>query len=192
VIGPDVAAVEILVDQFDPTLFYVGDARRQGGAAWGSSFWSVPRQHGVMIDPGSTPTPEMNPAGTTGRSNQTERDRVAVENIEVEKAESVTVTFADGEVAVFGLEDLRRACPCAGCRSRRDQGLEAWPEPRSPRPLLITDAALHGAWALTFTWNDGHSAGIYPFTSLRRWYDGEPTYLPDSGLGGSPKGQPDE
>ena len=33
-------------------------------------------------------------------------------NIEVEKAESVTVTFADGEVAVFGLEDLRRACPC--------------------------------------------------------------------------------
>ena len=109
----------------------------------------------------------------------------AVDNIEVDKTESVTLTFGDGEVAVFELEDLRRACPCAGCRSRRDQGLPVWPVPGSQMPLEITGAALHGAWALTFTWNDGHSAGIYPFTSLRRWYDGEASYLPDSGLGGS-------
>ena len=112
----------------------------------------------------------------------------AVDNIEVDKTESVTLTFGDGEVAVFELEDLRRACPCAGCRSRRDQGLPVWPVPGSQMPLEITDAALHGAWALTFTWNDGHSAGIYPFTSLRRWYDGEASYLPDSGLGGSREG----
>ena len=52
----------------------------------------------------------------------------AVDNIEVDKTESVTLTFGDGEVAVFELEDLRRACPCAGCRSRRDQGLPVWPE----------------------------------------------------------------
>ena len=112
-------------------------------------------------------------------------NKAAVANIEVEKTESVTVTFGNGEVAVFELEDLRRACPCAGCRSRREQGLTVWPLPGNPVPLEITDAALHGAWALTVTWNDGHSAGKFPFTSLRRWYDGETSYLPDSGLSGS-------
>lgn len=137
-----------------------------------------------MSDPGTPPTPQSEPTGAGG---QAERDKVEVANIEVDKTESVTVVFADGAVAVFGLEDLRQACPCAGCRSRRDQGLQVWPEPGSPSPLSLKDASLHGAWALTFTWNDGHSAGIYPFTSLRRWYDGEPTYLPDSGLGGSLK-----
>ncbi|MEZ5383349.1 MAG: DUF971 domain-containing protein [Microthrixaceae bacterium] len=107
-----------------------------------------------------------------------------VSNIEVDKARAVTLTFADGEVARFDLEELRRACPCAGCRGRRDQGLTVWPVPGTSGPLLIDDAALHGAWALTFTWNDGHSAGIYPFESLRRWHDGDAPYHADSGLGG--------
>ncbi|MCB1028952.1 MAG: DUF971 domain-containing protein [Microthrixaceae bacterium] len=112
-------------------------------------------------------------------------DRSDVSNIEVDKEASVTITFADGEVAVFGLEDLRRACPCAGCRGRRDQGAEVWPLPGNPTPIALENAALHGAWALMFTWNDGHTAGIYPFESLRRWHDGTTPYLPDSGLGGS-------
>jgi len=111
-----------------------------------------------------------------------------VSNIEVDKAQAVTLTFADGEVARFDLEDLRRACPCAGCRGRRDQGLPVWPVPGNPTPLLIEHAALHGAWALTFTWNDGHSAGIFPFESLRRRHDGAAPYHPDSGLGGPTSG----
>jgi len=44
-------------------------------------------------------------------------------------------------------------------------------------------AELVGAWGLSVTWNDGHSTGIYPFESLRRWREGDGGFGPDSGLG---------
>jgi DUF971 family protein len=105
--------------------------------------------------------------------------------IDVRRDEGVTLTFVDGYVAELDLLALRQGCPCAACRGLRDRGELAWPRPGSPTPLRIEDAALHGAWALTFQWNDGHSTGIYPFESLRRWHEGHPGFPPDSGLGGS-------
>jgi DUF971 family protein len=81
----------------------------------------------------------------------------------------VAVTFADGRVCRFELLDLRMACPCAGCRNAREQGRPPWrPGPDRTDPV-IADAALVGAWGLGITWTDGHSTGIYPFESLRRW-----------------------
>ena len=110
-------------------------------------------------------------------------ERYEPKSIDVDKQESVTLTYLDGFVARFDLPTLRRGCPCATCRGLRDQGQEAWPRPGSPLPLTIRTAELHGAWGLNVTWNDGHATGIYPFDSLRRWHeDGEPI-RPDSGLG---------
>ena len=79
------------------------------------------------------------------------------------------VTFDDGVVASLSLDEVRRACPCAACRGRRDTGVEAWePRPGGP-PLSVLDAELSGAWGLSIRWNDGHDTGIYPWASLRRW-----------------------
>ena len=115
-----------------------------------------------------------------------------VTEITVDRDTAVTLTFADGRECTFGLEELRQACPCAGCRGARDKGEAPWPTPRSPLPLTITDANLVGAWGLSITWNDGHAAGIYPWESLRRWCDhGRPEYPPDSGLGGIGASPPD-
>jgi DUF971 family protein len=115
-----------------------------------------------------------------------------VTDITVDRDTAVTLTFADGRECTFGLEELRQACPCAGCRGARDKGEAPWPTPRSPLPLTITDANLVGAWGLSITWNDGHAAGIYPWESLRRWCDhGRPEYPPDSGLGGIGASPPD-
>jgi DUF971 family protein len=33
-------------------------------------------------------------------------------------------------------------------------------------PLRIVDAELVGAWAIGFTWNDGHRTGIYSWELL--------------------------
>lgn len=96
-------------------------------------------------------------------------DRFEIEALDVERERSVTATFADGHVAVFELTELRRECPCATCRALRERGEDTWPRPESPIPLTITDASFHGGWGLNVTWNDGHSTGIYPFTSLRKW-----------------------
>ncbi|MFP3905583.1 MAG: DUF971 domain-containing protein [Acidimicrobiales bacterium] len=108
-----------------------------------------------------------------------------VRDITVNREDGVDIEFIDGHRCTFDLEELRLACPCASCRGARDKGQAPWPTPRSPQPLTITDAELVGAWGLSITWNDGHSTGIYPWDSLRRWCEqGRPVYPPDSGLGG--------
>lgn len=113
-------------------------------------------------------------------------ERTEVADVTIERERGVTVEFADGHRCSFELEELRLACPCAGCRADRDQGRVPWPTPRSPQPLSITDAAFVGAWGLSIQWNDGHATGIYPWDALRAWCDtGTAAYPPDSGLGGT-------
>lgn len=111
-------------------------------------------------------------------------ERYEPKTIDVDKANSVTLTFLDGFEARFDLTTLRRGCPCATCRGLREQGQDSWPRPGSPLPLAIAAAELHGAWGLNVTWNDGHATGIYPFDSLRRWAEDGEQIRPDSGLGG--------
>lgn len=112
-------------------------------------------------------------------------DQFEPETIDVVKDEAVTITYRDGHVAGFPIRALRLNCPCATCRTLRDQHQVVWPRPGSPEPLLIEAAELHGGWALNITWNDGHSTGQFPFESLRRWHDGAAVFGPDSGLSAS-------
>jgi DUF971 family protein len=111
-------------------------------------------------------------------------DRYQVQDITVDRQQSVTVVFGDDLTHTFDLLEMRLNCPCASCRGDRDQGREPWPRPGNPQPLAVSSAELHGAWGLGITWNDGHSTGIYPWEALRRWADeGEPGFTPDSGRG---------
>lgn len=92
-------------------------------------------------------------------------------DVVVQRDTGLTITFIDDVVAEFNLVELRLACPCATCRSLREQGEDVWPRPGSPTPLRIDDAEFHGAWGINFTWNDGHATGIFPFETLRAWAD---------------------
>jgi DUF971 family protein len=88
--------------------------------------------------------------------------------IDVKREHGLEVTWEDGSSTLWELEDLRRRCPCAACRTERDRGRPVWPLATSPRPLRITDAEIVGAWGLGITWNDGHRTGIYSWALLRR------------------------
>jgi DUF971 family protein len=103
-----------------------------------------------------------------------------VANITVDRASHVEITFEDGKVCRYELEELRIACPCAACHNARDHGKVAWPPPGAPPALAIADAHLVGAYGLGVMWSDGHSTGIYPFNALRRWCDAG---RPSSGFG---------
>lgn len=87
--------------------------------------------------------------------------------IDVQRDEGLTLTWADGTTSRFGLEELRSHCPCAECRNQRDRHLPVWPKTSSPQPLRIVDAELVGGYGISFTWNDGHSTGIYSWPLLR-------------------------
>ena len=117
--------------------------------------------------------------------------RTEVRDVTVERDRAVTIIFGDDTRHTYPLVELRANCPCATCRNHREQGEEAWPRPSSPQPLTVTDASFVGAWGLSITWNDGHSTGIFPWESLRRWADeGRPVFPADSGFPGDEAGEP--
>lgn len=89
--------------------------------------------------------------------------------IDVERDRGVTVTWEDGHVSRFGLEELRVNCPCSQCRGLRQGGQEAWPGPGAPATLRIESAAQVGNWGLNLAWNDGHTTGIFTWETLRAW-----------------------
>ncbi len=84
------------------------------------------------------------------------------------------LTWTDGEVTRHDYTLLRRQCPCANCQAARDKArksmglriLSGPPGPRTEPAILKVEPV--GRYALRFDWDDGHSAGIYPFEFLRR------------------------
>ena len=85
------------------------------------------------------------------------------DEIDVDRAVAVTITWQDGHVSRYGLPELRRSCPCAGCRVERTAGTG----PSVVDDLSIVDAKLAGAWGITPMWSDGHHTGIYSWDDLR-------------------------
>lgn len=81
------------------------------------------------------------------------------------------IRWRDGHESYYPFDDLRKACPCAACRTvKKPQGgltVLTGPVVR-PGETRITRIELVGRYALTFIWHDGHSTGIYSFDLLRR------------------------
>ena len=90
--------------------------------------------------------------------------------IDLDRASSLRLTWADGRQTTFSIETLRSNCPCAQCRSERDRGQVPWPKATLvEQELRVHDAELVGNWGLQITWHDGHSTGIFSWGVLRAW-----------------------
>lgn len=78
-------------------------------------------------------------------------------------ARRVVMEWDDGHVSTYALDYLRSWCPCAGCQGH---------QPVAKYLDLANQDLVHlegvGNYALAFTWQDGHSTGIYSFRLLRR------------------------
>jgi DUF971 family protein len=118
-------------------------------------------------------------------------------DLRLDHREGLTVTWADGVVSRYSLAHLRRKCPCATCRSEREQkaagGQSADQSPTGgasnvsgasgattgrtvnltilpagiDRATQFVDAQVVGSYAIQITWGDGHRTGIYDFRYLR-------------------------
>ena len=97
-------------------------------------------------------------------------DSVTPKDLKVKIAEQrLLIEWKDGKHSEFSLAQLRRVCPCATCRTERDQQtsnplriLKA-----DPTGVRVTNARLVGTYAIQFDYSDGHNTGIFDFRFLR-------------------------
>jgi DUF971 family protein len=83
--------------------------------------------------------------------------------------DELALAWSDGEESFFGLEELRRLCPCAVCQGEADV-LGRVDRPRvqySPSSFVLKRCAPVGGYALQPLWSDGHDSGLYTYRYLR-------------------------
>lgn len=98
-------------------------------------------------------------------------------DIELKRSSHLRIVWDDGVETTIDLRTLRENCPCATCREQRGRREEASREnPLRVLPaaakledqIRALDAELAGHYALRIRWADGHDAGFYDFSLLRR------------------------
>lgn len=87
--------------------------------------------------------------------------------------QTLSILWKDGATSTFPLAGLRALCPCATCRTEREQQTN---NPLrilkfNPEGLEVISAELVGHYAIQFQWSDGHKSGIFDFRFLRALHD---------------------
>ncbi len=85
----------------------------------------------------------------------------------------LTIAWNDQHTSDIPFALLREACPCAECRGGHEN-MSAEPDPdvfliplHDSRETQMVDVKGVGNYALSITWGDGHSFGIYTWAYLR-------------------------
>lgn len=94
--------------------------------------------------------------------------------ITANKTESIlSVRWSDGHESSYSFSLLRAGCPCVICRGGHEN-MSQDPDPAVFDVELPDSPAIHlasaravGAYAISFTWEDGHNEGIYAWEYLR-------------------------
>jgi DUF971 family protein len=81
----------------------------------------------------------------------------------------LVIDWRDGLRSEYSLYSLRRACPCATCRTEREEqaGNPLRILKADPAGVRVVHAELVGSYAIKFRWSDGHDTGIFDFRMLR-------------------------
>tara|TARA_Y100001960_G_C14179738_1_gene589642 strand:- start:188 stop:514 length:327 start_codon:yes stop_codon:yes gene_type:complete len=95
---------------------------------------------------------------------------------ELERLESgqLGITWSDGQRRVYGLDELRKQCPCATCRDERKAAVDSSPallpvmDLAAAQPLQLDAMVPIGNYAYGLTFSDGHDTGIFTFELLRQ------------------------
>ena len=95
--------------------------------------------------------------------------------LDLKRDERLIITWQDGTTCTYPVSLLRAKCPCAQCRTIRQEQAVAKPKRLSltilpgdhSAPLSALSAELVGNYALKIDWSDRHGSGIYSFRYLR-------------------------
>lgn len=78
----------------------------------------------------------------------------------------IIIQWEDGTDLSYDFRGLRLACPCASCIDE-NTGEKLLVPTMVPVDVMASQIESVGAYAIKFTFSDGHSTGIYPFALLR-------------------------
>jgi DUF971 family protein len=84
--------------------------------------------------------------------------------------ELLVVQWDDGHESYYPLEELRRACPCAGCSGEPDlfgRMSGGGPQHYTPASFHLHSVTPIGNYALQPNWMDGHAYGMWTYDRLR-------------------------
>ena len=85
--------------------------------------------------------------------------------------EELAIKWDDGTESFIPLENLRRHCPCAGCKGEVDvlgQVYKNPDRPLGPEASRLLRVEQVGGYAIQPIWADGHATGIYSYDYLKR------------------------
>ncbi|HEY3246059.1 MAG TPA: DUF971 domain-containing protein [Phycisphaerae bacterium] len=95
-------------------------------------------------------------------------EQVTPADLKVRLAEQkLVITWRDGRTSEYSLAKLRSVCPCATCRTARENRPLLPILKSDPTGVRVTSAQLIGNYAIQLFWSDGHSSGIFDFRYLR-------------------------
>jgi len=99
--------------------------------------------------------------------------RITPLRLNLKRDEKLEIQWQDGHVSNYPVRYLRKHCPCAACKTFREEQAS---KPRTSLtvfsktaegPLAATGAELVGGYAIRIDWSDQHNSGIYSFEFLR-------------------------
>ncbi len=86
--------------------------------------------------------------------------------------EQLQIQWSDGQARRYQFSELRRKCPCATCRERRQAEAKRQPgqltvlSADEARPARVTAMKPVGNYAYSIVFSDGHDSGIFTFEFL--------------------------
>jgi len=90
-----------------------------------------------------------------------------------QKRARIIINWSDDHVSEYPNWLIRAACPCVECRGGHDEMSNQPPQgvfnllPEDSSRTRIESIHHVGSYALSISWEDGHSAGIFDFQYLR-------------------------
>ncbi|MFN3653489.1 MAG: gamma-butyrobetaine hydroxylase-like domain-containing protein [Armatimonadota bacterium] len=96
--------------------------------------------------------------------------RIQTAKLDDSQAE-LAITWGDGHASRYPLRYLRGKCPCAACRTAREEArtnpfrVISGEEARGQGRIVNIEPI--GRYGLRLVWDDGHSTGIYTLEYLR-------------------------
>ncbi len=82
---------------------------------------------------------------------------------------SMHIVWNDGQHYSYPYWDLRTSCPCASCVNELT-GERTLDVSKIDPNVAPKESEYVGNYALTIRWSDGHSTGMYTFSTLRNHF----------------------